>query len=61
MQVFTTIFLAETLSSKTGTAEELSGAYSDQRDISEIKRANLKRIPMLENRDWFLDDLASED
>lgn len=61
MQVFTTIFLAETLSSNTATAEELSGIYSDQRDLSEIKRTNLERITMLESRNWFLDDLASEE
>jgi hypothetical protein len=61
MQVFTTIFLAETPSSGTGTAEKSCGEYQDQRDLSEIKRTNHERITMLESRNWFLDDLASED
>jgi hypothetical protein len=61
MQVFTTIFLAETLSSDTGTAEKSCGEYQEQRELSEIKRTNLERIAMLESRNWFLDDLSSED
>jgi hypothetical protein len=61
MQVFTTIFLAETLSSTTGTAEESIGNYHDQRDLSEIRRMNLERIAMLESRNWFLEDLPSNE
>ena len=61
MQVFTTIFLAETRSSDIGTADESCGAYSGQLDLSAIKRTNLERISMLKARNWFLDDLASED
>ena len=61
MQVFTTIFLAETLSSNTGTAEELFDEYQDRHGLYETKRTNLERIAILECRNWFLDDLASED
>jgi hypothetical protein len=69
MQVFTTIFLAETLTSDTGMAEESTGDFTghvigdvkSKRGPFEIKRISLERITMLEVRNWFLDDLASED
>jgi hypothetical protein len=61
MQVFTTIFLAESLSSSTGTAEESSGDSRDQRDPFEIMRMNLERIAILESRNWFLEDLPSDE
>ena len=61
MQVFTTIFLAESLSSSTVTAEESSGDSRDQRDPFEIMRMNLERIAILESRNWFLEDLPSDE
>jgi hypothetical protein len=69
MQVFTTIFLAETLTSDTGIAGESTGDFTvhligdvrSKRSPFEIKRISLERITMLEARNWFLDDLASED
>jgi hypothetical protein len=61
MQVFTTIFLAESLSSSTGTAEESSCDSRDQRDPFEIRRMNLERIAILESRNWFLEDLPSDE
>ena len=69
MQVFTSIFLAETLTSNTGIAEEstgdftgeLIGDFENKRGRFEIKRINLERITMLEARNWFVDDLPSED
>jgi hypothetical protein len=61
MQVFTTIFLAESLSSNTGTPEESNGDARDQRDRFEIRRMNLERIAMLESRNWFLEDLPSDE
>jgi hypothetical protein len=61
MQVFTTIFLAETLNSNTGSAQESSAGCQDDRDPLEIKHATLERIAMLESRNWFADDLPSEE
>ncbi|HMG86312.1 MAG TPA: hypothetical protein VK574_11225 [Terracidiphilus sp.] len=61
MQVFTTIFLAETLSSDTGTPEETSADYHDQRGLFKIGRTNLDRIAMLESRNWFLEDLPFDE
>ncbi|MGA8090185.1 MAG: hypothetical protein WCA10_23135 [Terracidiphilus sp.] len=69
MRVFTTIFLAEKPSSDTGRAEESTGDFSvdfsvdfdAKRGLFEIKRINLERITNLENRNWFVDDLPSED
>lgn len=69
MQVFTTIFLAETLTSNTRMAEESTdnftgdfiGDFGNKRGPFEIKRINLERITMLEARNWFADDLPSED
>ena len=69
MQVFTTIFLAETRASNTGTAEESTGDFTgdfvggvaNKRGPFEIKRISLERISILEVRNWFADDLPSED
>jgi hypothetical protein len=65
MQVFTTIFLAERLTSNTGMAEESTGDFigdfENKHGPFEIKRVSLERITMLEARNWFVDDLSSED
>ena len=61
MQVFTTIFLAETQGPDTGRAEESTGSSEDKRGLFEIQRTSLECIAMLESRNWFLDDLPSED
>ncbi len=69
MQVYTTIFLAETLTSNTWMAEESTGDFTgrfigdveNKRGPFEIKRISLKRISKLEARNWFADDLPSED
>lgn len=65
MQVFTTIFLAETQGLDTGRPEETTGDFTGvfemKRGLFEIKRINLERITMLEARNWFVDDLPSEE
>jgi|HubBroStandDraft_2_1064218.scaffolds.fasta_scaffold2491561_1 hypothetical protein len=65
MQVFTTIFLAESLTSNTGMAEESTGDFigylENKHGPFETKRVSLERITMLEARNWFVDDLSSED
>ncbi len=61
MQVYTTVFLAETLRSETSDAEKSIGDHEMKRGLPEIKRARLEYITMLEARNWFLDDFPSED
>jgi len=65
MQVFTAIFLAETQGSDTGKPEEstrdFTGLFEKKPALFQIKPINLERISMLESRNWFLDDLSSEE
>lgn len=65
MQVFTTIFLAQAQGSDTGRPEEstrnCTGVFEKKRGHFEIKPINLEHITMLEARNWFLDDLSSEE
>jgi hypothetical protein len=61
MIVFTTIFLAETASSGTDPAEESIADYESELSLFEINRTGRERISTLETRNWFLEDLPSED
>ncbi len=61
MQVYTTIYLAETICSDQQEAELSVGDLETARHLVEIKRTSLERITMLEARNWFLDDSPSED
>lgn len=61
MQVYTTIFLAETSSPSSGSADESWRDSQDRCDLREIKRTNLERITILESRNWFVDDLPLDD
>lgn len=61
VHVYTTIFLAET----TGSDTQEAGHFLDDREIEhrliEIKRTSLECITMLEARNWFTDDLPSDE
>ena len=56
MQVFTTIFLAETLRANIQCAEEAEELDQDHSGLDEFKHALRERIAMLENRNWFKDN-----
>ena len=61
MQVYTTIYLAETIGSEHQDAEKPISDFETKHGQLEIKRATLERITMLEARDWFVDDFTPED
>lgn len=52
MQVFTTIFLAETLRANIDCVEEVDDQDLDQACLLEFKQALRQRIAMLETRHW---------
>ena len=56
MQVFTTIFLAETLRANRRCVEEADGLEQDFYGLHEFKHSLRERIAFLESRDWFVDD-----
>jgi hypothetical protein len=60
MQVFTTIFLAETAGFDTPEAEPFGDSDISQGHF-DVEQAKLECITVLEARNWFLDDLADED
>jgi hypothetical protein len=63
MQVFTTIFLAQTLLANIDCVDELDELDDqdlDQSPLVEFKQALRKRIAMLESRNW-LEELGFED
>ena len=53
MQVFTTIFLAQTLRANIDCLDELDDQASDESPLVEFKQALRKRIAMLESRNWL--------
>ncbi len=56
MQVFTTIFLAQTLRANIDCVNDLDEPNDqdpDQSPLVEFKRALRKRIAMLESRNWL--------
>lgn len=61
MQVYTTIYLAETLDAGSQRPEPSLGDFEAKRGLLPIKRTSLEYISVLEARNWFLDDPASED
>ena len=56
MQVFTTIYLAETLRANIECVEETEGLDQLQPGVLEFKHTLRKRIAMLENRGFYEDD-----
>lgn len=56
MQVFTTIFLAETLGADSRLVDIANGQDQDERDLAELKQVLRERIVMLENRGWLEGD-----
>jgi hypothetical protein len=56
MQVFTTIFLAETLKANIDCVENVDDQDLDEACLLEFKQALRQRIAMLETRDWLEDD-----
>jgi len=56
MQVFTTIFLAETLRANIQCVEEAEELDQDHSALVEFKRTLRDRIAMLESSNWFEDD-----
>jgi len=60
MQVFTTIYLAETLRANIACVEETLGLDQQLPGVQEFKRTLRKRIAMLENRCFYEDDEAGD-
>jgi hypothetical protein len=56
MQVFTTIFLAETLRANVECVEETDGLDQDLPGVVEFKQALRKRIAMLETSGFYESD-----
>jgi hypothetical protein len=56
MQVFTTIFLAETLPASAECVDGPEGLDQDLHGPAEFKQALRERIAMLESRSWFEDN-----
>lgn len=61
MQVFTTIYLAETLRANIKCVEETEGLDQQDPGVLEFKHALRRRIAMLENRGFYEDDDSSSD
>jgi hypothetical protein len=65
VQVYTTIFLAETIDPDMHEAEQSIGESIGDREtehrLLEIKRTTLECITMLEARNWFTGELPSDD
>ncbi len=61
MQVFTTIYLAETLRANIECVEETQGLDQQQPGVLEFKHTLRRRIAMLENRGFYEDDDSSEE
>jgi hypothetical protein len=61
MQVFTTIYLAETLRANIECVEETEGLDQLQPGVLEFKHTLRKRIAMLENRGLYEDDESLDD
>jgi hypothetical protein len=61
MQVFTTIYLAETLRANIECVEETDGLDQHLPGVLEFKRTLRHRIAMLENRGFYEDDDSAED
>jgi hypothetical protein len=55
MQVFTTIYLAETLRANIKCVEETEGLDQQQPGVVEFKQALRQRIALLENRGFYED------
>jgi hypothetical protein len=53
MQVFTTIFLAETLRANIQCVEDTEGLDQDSYGLDEFKQSLRERIAILEGRNWF--------
>ena len=60
MQVFTTIYLAETLRANIDCVEETEGLDQQQPGVLEFKDTLGRRIAMLENRGFYEDDGTSD-
>jgi hypothetical protein len=56
MQVFTTIYLAETLRANIKCIDETEGLDLQQPGVLEFKQTLRKRIAILENRGFYEDD-----
>ena len=54
MQVFTTIFLAETLRANLRCVEDADGLDQDLYGLAEFRQSLRERIEILEGRNWFL-------
>jgi hypothetical protein len=61
MQVFTTIFLAETPRTEAPRVDQASGVDQDQRGLAEFEQALRERIAILESRGWFECDGVDEE
>lgn len=57
LQVFTSIFLAETSEPLDATSEKWDGGDFREHGLREIRKPSLQHITMLENHDWFGDNL----
>ncbi len=60
MQVFTTIYLAETLRANIRCVEETEGLDQQLPGVVEFKHTLRERIAMLENRRFYEDDVAED-
>ncbi|MGA9585072.1 MAG: hypothetical protein WBQ95_07070 [Terracidiphilus sp.] len=56
MQVFTTIFVAETQRANIRRVDMANDPDREENGLSELKQALRKRIAMLESRGWFEGD-----
>lgn len=56
MQVFTTIFLAQTLRANILCVEETDGLDQDSFGLDEFKQSLREHIAMLEGRNWLTDE-----
>lgn len=61
MQVFTTIYLAETLRANIQCVEETDGLDQQLPGVLEFKHTLRKRIAKLENRRFYEDDVDLDD
>jgi len=60
MQVFTTIYLAETLRANVKCLEEAEGLDQQHPGVLEFKHTLRERIAILENRGFYEDDCTGD-
>ena len=61
MKVFTTIFLAHSLTADLQRDEQANDFDQDEHDLADVEQALRERISVLESSNWFVGDSFDEE